>query len=70
MKLRKAIIPSTGLEYKAEQFNELLIKEYDGKEPVFDLAEIESTRPDGRRETFTKDGKTYYSLIPDYTYDE
>ena len=51
------------------EFNELLMKEYDGKEPIFNLAQIESTFPDGRRSSFTKDGKTYYSLVPDYTYD-
>ena len=54
---------------KRNQFNELLKKEYDGKEPVFDLAKMESIRPDGKRETFTKDGKTHYSLVPDYTSD-
>jgi hypothetical protein len=54
---------------KRNQFNEMLGKEYDGKEPVFDLAKIESTFPDGRRSSFTKDGKTYYCLAPDYTYD-
>jgi len=54
---------------KRTEFNELLIKEYDGKEPIYDLAKIESTRSDGTRETFSKDGKTYYALVPDYTYD-
>ena len=54
---------------KRNEFNELLIKEYDGKEPVFDLAKVESTYPDGRRETCTHKGKTSYSLVPDYTYD-
>jgi lysophospholipase L1-like esterase len=47
----------------------LLRKNYEGKEPVFDLARIESTRPDGTRETFTQDGKTYYALVPAYTKD-
>ena len=54
---------------KRGQFNDMLRKQYDGKEPVFDLAKIESTLPDGRRVTFTKDGMTYYSMVPDYTYD-
>ena len=54
---------------KRSQFNEMLREEYDGKDPVFDLAKIESTFPDGRRASFTKDGKTYYSMVPDYTYD-
>jgi hypothetical protein len=50
-------------------YNELLKKEYGGKEPVFDLAAIESTHPDGKRESFRKGSRTYYSLIPDYTRD-
>ena len=54
---------------KRNEFNELLIKEYDGKEPVFDLAKVESTFPDGTQATFSKDGMTYYSMVPDYTYD-
>lgn len=54
---------------KRNEFNKMLIKEYEGKEPVFDLAKVESTHPDGRMETFTKDGKNYYSLVPDYTDD-
>ena len=51
------------------QFNEILRKEYDGRAPIFDLAKVESTFPDGRRASFTKDGKTYHSMVPDYTYD-
>ena len=54
---------------KRNEFNELIRREYAGKEPVFDLAKIESTHPDGKRETFTKHGKRYYSLVPDYTHD-
>lgn len=42
------------------EFNEMLRKEYEGKVPIFDLAKIESTCPDG---------KTSYAMIPDYTYD-
>jgi hypothetical protein len=54
---------------KRNQFNESIRKEYDGKEPVFDLAKIESTFPDRTRSSFTKDGKTYYSLVTEYTHD-
>ena len=56
-------------DIKRNKFNKLLRKEYDGKEPVFDLAKIESTFLDGKRSSFTKDGKSYYSLVPDYTHD-
>jgi len=50
-------------------FNELIRKEYQGKAPIFDVADAESTYPDGSRETFTAMGKTYYSLVPEYTDD-
>jgi len=50
-------------------YNEMLSKKYNEKEPILDIAKIESTFPDGSRSTFNKDGKTYYSLIPEYTYD-
>lgn len=64
--------PISGYEdnIKRCQFNELMRKEYGGKAPVFDLAAIESTYSDGRRSSFEKDGKTYYHLIQDYTYDD
>lgn len=52
-----------------EAFNELLRKEYTGKEPIFDLAMLESTLPDGSGATFTKDGKGYPYLVPEYTKD-
>jgi len=39
------------------------------KEPLFDLAAIESTAPDGTRASFMKDGKTYYQMVSDYTHD-
>jgi len=54
---------------KREQFNAMIIKEYSGKEPIFDLARIESTAPDGSRAIFEKDGKTYPRMVPEYTND-
>ena len=51
------------------RYNELLRQEYKGKEPLFDLAEIESTFPDGRRALFESSGKTCEALVPDYTND-
>jgi len=51
------------------EFNELIRKEYMGKDAVFDIAGIESTYTDAARETFSQNGKTYYSLVPDYTND-
>jgi len=54
---------------KRNQFNEMLRNEYKNKEPIFDLALTESTFPDKTRCFFTKEGKTYYSLVPAYTHD-
>jgi len=54
---------------KRTQFNDMLRKEYGGKEPIFDLAEIESVRPDGKPAFFEKEGKNYPFLVPDYTND-
>jgi len=52
-----------------EEFNEMLRKEYAGKQPVFDLATVESTKADGSRSTIKIDGKSVPSLVPDYSYD-
>jgi hypothetical protein len=54
---------------KRNMYNELIMKEYAGKEPVFDLASIESTHSNGTRETFNVGGKVYYALAPEYTED-
>ncbi len=53
---------------KRNEFNELLKKKY-SKEEIFDLAGIESTYPNGQKEKFKKNGKEYYALVPEYTYD-
>ena len=50
------------------KFNELLFSKY-SKEDIFDLAEVESTYPDGKRESIIVDGKPCYFLIKDYTDD-
>ena len=54
---------------KRNEFNRMLRDRYEGKEPVFDLAAAESTYPDGRRSTFLRNGRIYYSLVPEYTDD-
>jgi hypothetical protein len=51
------------------QFNDMLTKEYAGKEPIFDLALIESTLPDGKRVVNSREGKNFFSLAPEYTSD-
>lgn len=67
--LRKDEIWEYDSNIRKNEFNDFLRKEYSGKEPIFDLAYVESTFPDGRRSTFTKAGETYYSMAPEYTHD-
>lgn len=54
---------------KRNELNSLIVKEYGEKGPLFDIALIESTLPDGRRAVFSKDGKNYYYLPDEYTND-
>lgn len=51
------------------RFNELVRREYGHKEPLFDLAGWESTRPDGSRKEFQAGGQTYQELVGEYTPD-
>ncbi len=53
---------------KRNEFNERLRSTYAG-DAMFDIAASESIYPDGRRESFVKDGITYYSLVGAYTDD-
>ena len=54
---------------KRNEYNKMLRKEHEGKGSLFDIAKIQSTFPDGTRCTFNKGGKTYYSMVPEYTND-
>jgi hypothetical protein len=54
---------------KRNEYNKMLRKELEGKGSLFDIAKIQSTFPDGTRCTFNKGGKTYFSMVPEYTYD-
>ena len=51
------------------RYNTLLLAHYGGKEPVFDIARLESTRPDGSRLFFVHGADTVSTLVPDYTSD-
>ncbi len=53
---------------KRAEFNRRL-KESFGADPVFDLARVEATAPDGSLTTFEQDGQSYPSLYPGYTED-
>ncbi len=54
-----------GANVVREQFSALVRDAYAGREPVFDLAKVESTRPDGFAEAF--DGVP--ALVPSYSSD-
>jgi len=51
------------------RYNGLLRAAYVGKEPVFDLARLESTHADGSRSFFTRGGDTIFYLAPELTDD-
>jgi hypothetical protein len=53
---------------KRNEYNALLRAQF-ANEPVFDIAALESTRPDGTRQQATLRGQTVYSLVPEYTDD-
>ncbi|MBZ4415683.1 SGNH/GDSL hydrolase family protein [Myxococcus sp. RHSTA-1-4] len=52
-----------------ETFNQLLRKTYGGKAPLFDLAALESTGPDGTAETYELNGETWPAMSPAYSDD-
>lgn len=54
---------------RREQYNMMIRNEYSGREPLFDIALIESTRSDGTREVYEKNGEKYYALVPEYSSD-
>jgi hypothetical protein len=54
---------------KRNEFNELMRRSYSGHELLFDLAIIETTRPDGSRSTFRSGGTAYDQLAREYTDD-
>jgi hypothetical protein len=54
---------------KINTLNDLLKREFDNTMPVFDLAKVESTYPDGRRSSNLHESKTVYSLATNYTDD-
>ncbi len=58
-----------GANLARERFNDLMRGAYRGTEPLFDLAAIESTRPDGSRETIRLGNRSGYALVPAYTTD-
>ena len=62
-------VRNLALNAKRNDFNQMLLKEYQNSDPIFDLAKIESTTPSGRRIIDSSDGIQFYSMSPDYTDD-
>jgi len=54
---------------KRNEFNNLLRTTYAGTDPIFDLAEVESTHSDGSRSYFTRGAEKIYTLAPEFTTD-
>ena len=54
---------------RREEYNALLRQTYQGHEPIFDLAKIESTAPDGSVSTIEWEGKIAPAMTPSYTDD-
>jgi len=59
-----------GSNFARERFNDLMREAYRGQEPLFDLAAIESTRPDRSREVIRSGSQSGYALVPAYTTDQ
>ena len=57
------------LSIKRQAYNALLRATYEGREPIFDIAEVESSRDDGSRSFFMNAGDTVFTMAPEYTYD-
>ena len=51
------------------EFNELIRRQYGGKEPLFDIAHLEATRVDGSRTQFESGGRLYDELASEHSSD-
>lgn len=51
------------------EYNELIRQTYSGREPIFDLARVESSGPDGRAVAVEWNGKAIPGMAPQYTDD-
>lgn len=53
-----------------EKYNALVRAEYAGSGPLFDIAAVESTRPDGTRVSRSTNGQVHFALYSGYASDE
>lgn len=51
---------------KRNQFNKMLLNEYNGREYIFDIAAIEAAHQNGGWATFSFGGQVYYKLCSEY----
>jgi hypothetical protein len=68
-KLKAAVLRRPTLNVVRNRYNTLLRQAYAGREPVFDLARLESTLADGRRTFYQSGSDTIDVLAPEYTDD-
>ena len=54
---------------KRARFNEMMLEELQDEFPIFDIAKVESTLPDGTPFAFKRKGKQYPCMPGIYTYD-
>ena len=54
---------------KRNEYNRLLLAEYKGKEPVFDIARLEATAPNERLTRFQYHDDEYLAVNPEYSDD-
>lgn len=54
---------------KRNEFNQRLRETYAGTDTIFDLAEVESTHPDGSRSYFMRGQERIYTMAPEFTTD-
>ena len=69
IKNRLGRVTARSLNAKRNQFNDLLRHTYADAEPIFDLAEVESTHRDGSRCFFMRGTEKIYALAPELTID-
>lgn len=62
-------VTARDLTVKRNHFNTLLKQTYAGVDPVFDLAEVESTYGDSSRSYFMRGNQKIYTLAPELTID-
>jgi hypothetical protein len=68
-RLKSRVLRRPTLNAVRNRYNELVRRAYLGREPLFDLARLEATTPDGRRAFYQLGGDTVDVLVNDYTED-